>query len=201
MGRSSTAGGQSQLVAKAQGFGPNADAAKQQLLDDHAPLIARIARSLGLRRGDQDYEDAMQAGRVGFLRAIHRFDSTRGATIGAFAQNYVRGEIVSDLFDRRGSAERPAVELLEPDELVGVTDSTEHAEHLLDLPERIDVRRFLLTLSERERRLAFAVHWTDKSQSAAGGGLGMNRMTALRTMRRIYDKGSIYFAEDFANAA
>ena len=38
-------------------------------------------------------EDAVQAGCIGILKAMERFDPTRGASFGTYARKYVRAEI------------------------------------------------------------------------------------------------------------
>ena len=48
----------------------------------------------------ESYEDLMQVGCIGLIRAIERFDLSRGSAFSTFAVPYIRGEIQHYLRDK-----------------------------------------------------------------------------------------------------
>jgi RNA polymerase sigma-B factor len=55
----------------------------------------------------ESYEDLLQVGCIGLIRAIERFDSTKGTAFSSFAIPYIRGEIQHYLRDRGCSVRIP----------------------------------------------------------------------------------------------
>lgn len=65
-----------------------------------------LIRSVAYRfRGNcpEDFEDLMQLGAIGLLKAIDRFDSERGQAFSSFAVPYIKGEIQHFLRDHWGA--------------------------------------------------------------------------------------------------
>lgn len=58
-------------------------AARDELIVGSLRMVALRARMLGF--GERDIADAVQAGTVGLIRAIDRFDPRRGARLATFA--------------------------------------------------------------------------------------------------------------------
>lgn len=94
-------------IASAQG--PTApglpDAARQDLVQSHLPLVRAMARRYGRRRDDLD--DLVQAGSVGLVKASSRFDPDRGVAFATFAAPSVEGEIRRHLRERSGGVRMP----------------------------------------------------------------------------------------------
>ncbi|HBL14706.1 MAG TPA: RNA polymerase subunit sigma [Cyanobacteria bacterium UBA11162] len=55
----------------------------------------------------ESYEDLLQVGCIGLIRAIERFDTTKGTAFSTFATPYIRGEIQHYLRDRGSSVRIP----------------------------------------------------------------------------------------------
>lgn len=55
----------------------------------------------------ESYEDLLQVGSIGIIRAIERFDTTKGTAFSSFAIPYIRGEIQHYLRDRGCSVRIP----------------------------------------------------------------------------------------------
>jgi RNA polymerase sigma-B factor len=66
-------------------------AARERLIEQYMPLVERIARGFAYTR--EPYEDLVQVGAIGLIKAIDRFEPTRGVTLAAFAVPNVSGEI------------------------------------------------------------------------------------------------------------
>jgi RNA polymerase sigma-B factor len=67
------------------------DADRERLVAEHSALVRALARRYA-RRGEP-LEDLVQVGMVGLLKAIDRYDSSRGSTLATFATPTILGEI------------------------------------------------------------------------------------------------------------
>jgi len=72
--------------------------ARERLIQQYMPLVKSLARRHSMR-GEQ-YEDLVQVGCIGLIKAVDRFDPQRRVEFGAFAIPNVAGEIKRHLRDR-----------------------------------------------------------------------------------------------------
>jgi RNA polymerase sigma-B factor len=72
--------------------------ARDRLIQQYMPLVKSLARRHSMR-GEQ-YEDLVQVGCIGLIKAVDRFDPQRRVEFGAFAIPNVAGEIKRHLRDR-----------------------------------------------------------------------------------------------------
>ncbi|GEK74074.1 MULTISPECIES: RNA polymerase sigma factor FliA [Halomonas] len=71
------------------------------LLDDYLPLVRRQALALQVRLpASIELDDLIQAGTVGLLEALGRFDSSQGASFATFASQRIRGAMLDELRSR-----------------------------------------------------------------------------------------------------
>jgi RNA polymerase sigma-B factor len=84
------------LLAAAQNHDPEA---LRLLVEQHRPLVTRIASRMHGRRGSEELEDLIQVGMIGLLEAISRFDPDRGR-FSAFAATTISGTIKRHFRDR-----------------------------------------------------------------------------------------------------
>ncbi len=98
--------------------------AREALILRHNGLVRSIARRYS-RRG-LPYEDIVQAGYIGLIQAVDRFDPTRGVPLHAYAARMIAGEIMHHFRDRGWSVRvpRPLQELGR--QLVGVSEQLGH---------------------------------------------------------------------------
>ena len=68
------------------------------MIQQYMPLVKSLARR-HTKRGEL-YEDLVQVGSIGLIKAVDRFDPERGADFGAFAIPNIAGEIKRHLRDR-----------------------------------------------------------------------------------------------------
>jgi RNA polymerase sigma-B factor len=78
--------------------------ARERLIELYLPLVETFARRY--QRSD-DYDDLFQAGSIGLINAIDRFDLARGGELTAFAVPNIVGEIKRHLRDRSASVRIP----------------------------------------------------------------------------------------------
>jgi RNA polymerase sigma-B factor len=72
--------------------------ARERLIQQYMPLVKSLARRHSIR-GEQ-YEDLVQVGCIGLIKAVDRFDLERRGEFGAFAIPNIAGEIKRYLRDR-----------------------------------------------------------------------------------------------------
>jgi RNA polymerase sigma factor for flagellar operon FliA len=75
--------------------------ASQFRVEDYAPLVKRIAYHMMLRMpACVQVDDLIQAGMIGLLEAVQKYDAARGASFETYAGIRIRGAIVDEM--RRG---------------------------------------------------------------------------------------------------
>ncbi|MFO8047260.1 MAG: RNA polymerase sigma factor FliA [Halomonas sp.] len=74
---------------------------QNELLTQYLPLVRRQALALQVRLpASIELDDLIQAGTVGLLEALGRYDATQGATFATFASQRVRGAMLDELRSR-----------------------------------------------------------------------------------------------------
>src|SRR4051812_19029118 len=91
-------------LARAYRAGGDQDA-REALILRHNGLVRSIARRYS-RRG-LPYEDIVQAGYIGLIQAVDRFDPDRGVPLHAYAARMIAGEIMHHFRDRGWSVRVP----------------------------------------------------------------------------------------------
>jgi RNA polymerase sigma-B factor len=81
-------------------------ALRNQLVKLNIGLVRREAHHWFHQSGE-NYDDLMQVGSLGLIRAIERFDLSKGYAFSSFAIPYIRGEIQHYLRDRGSSMRIP----------------------------------------------------------------------------------------------
>jgi RNA polymerase sigma-B factor len=72
--------------------------ARQRLIEAYLPLVESLARRHAHR--GEPLEDLVQVGAIGLIKAVDRFDPSRGVELGAYAVPNIVGEIKRHLRDR-----------------------------------------------------------------------------------------------------
>lgn len=74
---------------------------RKGLLEESLPLVRRQALALQVRLpASVELDDLIQAGTVGLLEAMGRFDATQGASFSTFASQRIRGAMLDELRSR-----------------------------------------------------------------------------------------------------
>lgn len=79
---------------------------RNQLVQLNLGLVRREAHHW-INQCTENYEDLLQVGSIGLIRAIERFDMSKGHAFSSFAIPYIRGEIQHYLRDRGSSVRIP----------------------------------------------------------------------------------------------
>lgn len=80
-------------------------AARERLIEKYIPLVKTIARRYAYTR--EPYEDLVQVGSIGLIKAVDRFEPARGVDLAAFAVPNILGEIRRYLRDLSGPVRLP----------------------------------------------------------------------------------------------
>ncbi|MCC5882597.1 MAG: RNA polymerase sigma factor FliA [Halomonas sp.] len=74
---------------------------QSDLLEEYLPLVRRQALSMQVRLpASIELDDLIQAGTVGLLEAMGRFDANQGASFATFASQRIRGAMLDELRSR-----------------------------------------------------------------------------------------------------
>jgi RNA polymerase sigma-B factor len=79
---------------------------RNQLVELNLGLVRKEAHHW-VNQCQESYEDLMQVGSIGLIRAIERFDISKGCAFSSFALPYVRGEIQHYLRDKSTTVRIP----------------------------------------------------------------------------------------------
>lgn len=74
---------------------------QRDLLEEHLPLVRRQALNLQVRLpASVELDDLIQAGMIGLLDAVNRYDAGQGASFVTFASQRIRGAMLDELRSR-----------------------------------------------------------------------------------------------------
>ncbi|WP_287128528.1 RNA polymerase sigma factor SigF [Candidatus Cyanaurora vandensis] len=79
---------------------------RNELVRRNVGLVRKVAHQVSRRCGEP-YEDLVQVGCLGLIRAVERFDVSRGHSFSSFAVPYIRGEMQHYLRDRSSAVRIP----------------------------------------------------------------------------------------------
>ena len=71
---------------------------KNQLLEEHAPLVKKLAHQMKAKLPPSvEVDDLIQAGMIGLLDAVNRYEETHGAQFETYAVQRIRGAMLDEL--------------------------------------------------------------------------------------------------------
>jgi RNA polymerase sigma-B factor len=115
---------------------------RNELVRRNIGLVRKVAHQVS-RRCAEPYEDLVQVGCMGLIRAVERFDVGRGHSFSSFAVPYIRGEMQHYLRDRSSLVRIPRrlQELARKGRKVGqeATQDLGHTPAERDLSEMLDI--------------------------------------------------------------
>jgi RNA polymerase sigma-B factor len=172
--------------------------ARARLIQQYLPLVRRLARRY-VGHGEQ-FEDLVQVGSIGLIKAIDRFQLERGVDLASYAIPTIDGEIKRHLRDRAWPIRIPRrLQELDPTlrarvtELVdgqnGEFDRDAAVEQGYELGEdRIALARGFHVLDARERLLLRFAYFDGLSQAQIARRVGISQIHVSRLTRRALAK-------------
>src|SRR6478672_5309921 len=71
---------------------------KNKILADHAPLVKKLAHQMKAKLPPSvEVDDLIQAGMIGLLDAVNRYEDTHGAQFETYAVQRIRGAMLDEL--------------------------------------------------------------------------------------------------------
>ena len=180
------------LVAAVQSRDRGADDALATLVNAYLPLIRRHCRSVpyNLR------EDALSAGTEGFLRAVHRYDPSGGASLGTYASHFVRGAVLELL-----RQEAPWRDLVPIDHLEDLDGSNVHwmgagsTGGQRPNPDLITIRDWVKRQRQSVRILLSMHFYDDIPQAEIARRIGVSRAAVSQRLSRIIRRAKFELGE------
>jgi RNA polymerase sigma-B factor len=172
--------------------------ARESLIRQYLPLVRRLARRHA-GRGEL-YEDLVQVGSIGLIKAIDRFQLERGVDLATFAIPTIDGEIKRHLRDRAWPIRIPRrLQEVDPSLKVRVTELGDgengelvHGSALepgYELGEdRVTLAQCVHVLDDRERQLLQLAFVDGLSQAQIGRRVGISQIHVSRLTRRALAK-------------
>lgn len=79
-------------------YKPDGKADKNQLLTEHAPLVKKLAHQMKAKLPPSvEVDDLIQAGMIGLLDAVNRYEENHGAQFETYAVQRIRGAMLDEL--------------------------------------------------------------------------------------------------------
>jgi RNA polymerase sigma-B factor len=154
------------------------DAVRQELVRSHLPLVRAMARRYARRR--EEFDDLVQAGSVGLVKAATRFDPARGVAFATFVTPSVEGEIRRQLRERsKGTAT-----VSDPVADEHAAESAADAQALAASEIRVLLAGGLRTLDSRERRIVFLRFNADMTERQIAQEVGISQAHVSRLLER-----------------
>jgi RNA polymerase primary sigma factor len=95
----------SELYRKARAIMASIDAAKQEMVKANLRLVMSIAKRY--RGRGMSFDDLVQEGNLGLLKAVGRFDHTKGTRFSTYATWWVRQSIIRGIYDKTTTIRLP----------------------------------------------------------------------------------------------
>jgi RNA polymerase sigma-B factor len=155
--------------------------ARRELIERHLPLVRSLARRFAA--AGESLDDLTQVGAVGLIKAVDRFDPSRGSSLAAYATPTIVGEILRHLRDTG-----QPVHVSRSDRAAGVVVRAvpldDGIEPAAPEPgdERLLVEHGLRALPQRQRRIVHLHYFANLSQRRIARELGLSQVHVSRLL-------------------
>lgn len=166
--------------------------ARDRLIENNLPLVRALARRFSAQ-GDV-FDDLVQVGTIGLIKAVDGFRPDRGRNLGAYAVPTIVGELRRHTRDRRWPVRVPA----QRSAAIGVPlalslddVSLEAHESRMALErgeDRVLLRACFRALTKRERRIIALRYYRDLSEARIGAEVGLSQVQVSRVLKSSLEK-------------
>lgn len=151
---------------------------RERIISDHVRLVHQIVGRIGAHLPENvDREDLVSAGILGLIKAVDRYDATRGAKLATYASSVIKGEIMEWL---RSKDWAPRSVRRKARELAGTVSALEYelgrppTEDEIAEAMGVDVDGYRRMLDEASAAsllsLEEALSWGDDDRDGGGSG-------------------------------
>jgi RNA polymerase sigma-B factor len=165
---------------------------RDRLIETNLPLVRALARRFATH-GDA-FDDLVQVGTIGLIKAIDGFRPERGRNLGAYAVPTIIGELRRHARDRRWPVRVPghrSAATGAPLALPLDDFSFEAPESRIALErgeDRMLLRTCFRALTKRERRIVALRYYRDLSEARIGAEVGLSQVQVSRLLKSSLEK-------------
>jgi RNA polymerase sigma factor (sigma-70 family) len=149
--------------------------ARDQAIEQNLPLVRALARRFS--HSPDQTDDLVQAGAIGLIKAVDRFDTRRGNDLGAYAVPTIVGELRRHQA-RRARARSSGTVTLDDD----AVDAAVAESELGRSETRIVLSGAFRSLTRREREVVVLRFYRDLTQQRIAEKLGVSQAQVSRTL-------------------
>jgi len=142
------------------------------VIEQNLPLVRSLARRFS--RASVPFDDLVQVGAIGLIKAVDGFREERGGDLGAYAVPTIVGELRRHVRERAAASSVTALEEDAPD--AGARSQADASE------TRELVRVALDALDPRERRIVALRFYRDLSQQSIAAEVGLSQVQVSRVL-------------------
>ena len=161
--------------------------ARNRIVVANLGMVFAIVREYGRWRSGSDFDDLVQEGVLGLMRALDRFDPERGVRFMSYAAWWVRSYVVKSISEMI-SEERPSIDEEDGEGLSILRTLASSDRRPDEVYERVELAESLCSLldsvefTKRERLLLYARLYTSdpRTLSEIGSELGISRERVLQ---------------------
>jgi RNA polymerase sigma-B factor len=154
------------------------------VIEENMPLVRSIARRFC--RTPESFEELVQVGAIGLIKAVDRYRDDRGRDLGAYAVPTIVGELRRHVGERRWPvhvaagrppSEAPVAVSLDEETVDGSSEADLERSETREL-----VRAGLLALTPRDRRIVALRFFRDLSQERIAAEVGLSQVQVSRVL-------------------
>lgn len=155
--------------------------ARTRVIEQNLPLVHALARHFA--RPSEPFDDLVQVGAIGLIKAVDGFREDRGTDLGAYAVPTIVGELRRHVRRRSASIDGGPFEHRSPLVPLAAGGPLDvRCESEADSEERALVRDALHALGPRERRIVALRFYRDWSQQRIADEVGLSQVQVSRLL-------------------
>ncbi len=153
-------------------------AARERAIEQNLPLVRALARRFS--RSDDPTDELVQAGSIGLIKAVDRFDAARGRDLGAYAVPTIVGELRRHSRRARATASggRQHPQVLDEESVAAPGAETDFRRS----ENRAALGAAFRILTRREREVVVLRFYRDLTQQRIAQELGLSQAQVSRVL-------------------
>ncbi len=160
--------------------------ARERAIEQNLPLVRALARRFS--HSAEQTDELVQAGAIGLIKAVDRFDAGRGRDLGAYAVPTIVGELrrhqARGAWGAAGGRQGAVLTALDEDTVEAPVAEAE----LRRSETRLALRRAFRVLTRREREVVVLRFYRDLTQQRIADELGLSQAQVSRVLAEALGK-------------
>jgi RNA polymerase sigma-B factor len=160
--------------------------ARARAIEQNLPLVRALARRFS--RSAEQTDELVQAGAIGLIKAVDRFDTGRGRDLGAYAVPTIVGELRRHQARRAWSSPSGSREAVVTTLDEATVEATAAETELRRSETRVALRVAFRVLTRREREVVALRFYRDLTQQGIADELGLSQAQVSRILSEALGK-------------